>query len=112
MYCFLCLYNSMTDRKRCGNCNARIPVVSRMERVRITRDAGTAISTLEHEHAVPFWISEEDLQRRPVSTVIEIEAHGTKVLLVVYGNGEVLASATPADNPLSGVATQRLLRGN
>jgi hypothetical protein len=49
------------------------------------------------------------LQQKPVSTVIEIEAHGTKVLLVVYGNGVVLASATPAANPLAGVATQRLL---
>jgi hypothetical protein len=112
MNCFLCPNNVFTGTGCCKECDTLVPVVSRMERVRITRDAEAAISTLKHEYIVPFWISEKDLQKKSVSTVIEVEAHGIKVLLVVYGHGEVLASATPEHTPLSGVVAKQLLKGS
>lgn len=65
----------------CNHCKALMPVVSRMERMNITRPPAAAASTLNHEPVVPFWISKEALEKKAACTVVEVEAHGVKVLL-------------------------------
>jgi len=93
----------------CNHCKALKPVVSLMERVNITRPPAAAASTLNYEPVVPFWISEETLKKKGACTVVEVEAHGFKVLLIINDKGEVKVSAWPTHMPFLRLVAMTLL---
>lgn len=68
-----------------------------------------AASTLNYEPVVPFWISKEALEKKAACTVVEVEAHGVKVLLIINDKGEVKVSVWPTHMPFSRLVAMILL---
>jgi hypothetical protein len=101
----------MTRRETCVMCSALLPTVLRIEQVNLTRRAADDSSVERHELRVPLWVPDDVSRRELACTVVEVEAFGVKVLLIVREDDEVKASAMAMPIPMQGgtaVAVQLL----
>lgn len=103
------MHNNTTKRETCTMCSALLPIVSPIEYVNLTRRAADDNFVVRHDLSVPLWVPDGVLEGEPACTVVEVEAYGVKVLLVVCEDGKVKASAIATPRQGRNAVAVRLL---